>query len=125
MIPIAQQILGLLTPRARDWAVPTVMPPVKPSAHDRESPRHPVPPARQSCELRSGSTVVPVSLENESNTGFAVLANHLCGLKAGKMVELRTEEGWLPVQIVYVQEVARPHDVDGTCEFRFRLGLKR
>ena len=125
MIPIAQQILDLLSPRAKDWIVPTAMPAVKPSAHDRASPRHPVPSARRFCELRDGTSVVPASLENESDSGFAVMVDRLYGLEAGKMIELRTDEGWLPVQIVYVQEVAKPLDADGAWGLRFRLGLKR
>lgn len=125
MTPIAEKILDLLTPQAGNWALPAAMSGAKPGVNDRALPRHPVPPTRQSCQLRIEASVVPALLENESDSGFAVMVDRLYGLEVGKRIELRTDEGWLPLQIVYVQEVAKPLDADARRDFRFRLGLKR
>ena len=125
MSTIAEKIFDLLTPRGKNWRVPTLIPPAKPNTYDRESPRRPVPRARQSCELRIGGSVVPALLENESAGGFAVTIDPLDGLEAGKMIEFHEEEGWLPVQVVHVEEIAKPLGANGKREVRLRLGLKR
>ena len=97
----------------------------KPSRDDRRSCRCMVPQARQSCELKVGANVLPASLIDESEGGFAVLIDCLDGLKSGKKVKLHTNMVWFTVRIVYVNKAAGPAHADPKCDSWFRLGLKK
>jgi len=97
----------------------------KPGINDRASCRYIVPPKRQPCELKINANVVPASLENESNGGFAVLTDQLDGIKAGKKVELHVDKGWFTVRVVYVQEISDPLNTNPNRRRRSRLGLKK
>ena len=124
MASIAQTILGLLTPRAPERAIATVMPRARPSSDGRTSIRRPVPLARQSCQLKIGANVVPATLHDESQDGFGVVIDRLDDLEVGKTIELYTEAGWLAVQIVNIREVGKTVDATGRREVRFQLGLR-
>ena len=60
---------------------------------DRKSTRNQVSKARQSCELKVGTGVVPALLVDESRGGFAILIDRLEGLKRGKKAKLHTDMG--------------------------------
>jgi hypothetical protein len=106
-------------------AAPTVKSISKPGLDDRKSPRCPVPPARQSCELKVGGKVLSALLVNESEGGFAVLIDRADGLKVGKKVELRMGTRSSTVKIVYIRKVARPQNVAGEGDCWFHLGMKK
>jgi hypothetical protein len=91
----------------------------------RRSCRLPVPPVHQPCELKVKANVLPAALVNESETGFAVLTDRLDGLEIGEEVELHTDAGWMPVQIVYVEKVAPCAYSATKCDTLFQLGVKK
>jgi hypothetical protein len=92
---------------------------------ERKSNRIPVKPEHQFCELQVESNALSALLVNESQTGFAVLTDRLCDLKAGSKVRLHTSKGWYTVAIVYIREVAPPRDVELSVETLYWLGLKK
>ena len=83
------------------------------------------PKARQSCELKVGTGVVPALLVDESRGGFAILIDRLEGLKRGKKAKLHTDMGWFVVRIVYIRKAARPSGSDSKCDTWFRVGLRK
>jgi hypothetical protein len=97
----------------------------RPRRDQRKATRYPVQPEHQFCELQVGDNVLSTLLVNESQTGFAVMADRLSGLKTGNKVRLHTHKGWFTVEIVYIREIAPPRDVDLSVEVLFWLGLKK
>jgi hypothetical protein len=100
-------------------------PPAKPGRDARRARRLPVPPAHQPCELRVKPKILAAALVNESETGFAVLIDRLDGLAVGEEVDLHTDSGWIPVQIVYIEEVAPCAYTATKCDTLFQLGVKK
>jgi hypothetical protein len=92
---------------------------------ERRASRIPVLPDRQPCELRVGDTIVPAALINESDTGLAVLTDRLDGLDVGREVELHTDAGTVPVQIVYINKVAACAYRVTHCNTLYQLGVKK
>jgi len=97
----------------------------KPGINDRKSPRCPVPPDRQPCELKVGANVLSASLVNESKGGFAVLIDRLDGIKTGKKVELVMKTRSFTVKVVHITKVAPPENAPPECNSWFRLGMKK
>jgi Flp pilus assembly protein TadD len=91
----------------------------------RESPRHVVPPLHRLCELTVQDKVLPASLIEESNGGFAVLIDHLGGLKVGDKVRFRTKAGWFMVRIVYINSINCLDCPNHEDDSRFRVGLAK
>jgi hypothetical protein len=99
--------------------------PCAPGRDERKSVRSQVPEARRSCELKIGADVLPALLVDESRGGFAVLIDHLDGLKSGKKAKLHTDMGWFQVRIVYIRKTARPSFSNSKSDTWLRLGLRK
>lgn len=120
-----QKILNLFAFRAKRPQTAAAKRSARSGIDERKSTRLPVPMSRQACRLRVDGNVLAAKLENESEGGFGVVVDLIDGLDVGKMIELCTDDCWLPVQIIHIEEVARPVDTIGRREVRLRLGLKR
>lgn len=114
-----------ISPDPADEAMAGPKPIGTPRRDDRKSCRNVVPQARQSCELKTASNVLPALLVNESQGGFAVLIDGLDGIKIGKKVELHTDMGWFTVRVIYASKVASPNNVAPKGDAWYRLGIKK
>jgi hypothetical protein len=106
-------------------AIAGTEPLVTPGPDERRSYRSLVPHSSRSCEVKVGANVLPASLFDESEGGFAVLIDRLDGLETGKKVKLHTEMGWFTVRIIYINNVARPKDAPPEHDTWFRVGIKK
>jgi hypothetical protein len=127
MNPIHQTLQELRDSKKKPPATATagVPPLAKPGRDERRSCRIPVLPDHQPCELKIDAKILAAALINESETGLAVLIDRLDGLKIGKEVELHTDAGSMPVQIVYIKKVAPCAYSATKCDTLFQLGVKR
>jgi hypothetical protein len=93
--------------------------------NDRKSPRCPVPPDRQACELKVGASHLAAFLLNESEGGFAVLTDRADRLKVGKKVELRTGTQSFPLRVIYIRKMAKPKGTPAGNDSWVCIGLKK
>lgn len=99
--------------------------PAIPCRDDRKSCRYAVAPSQRPCRMKVGTDVMWASLADMSEGGFAVLVDHLDGLRVGQTVELETDMGCFTVRITYINEVAYPKGVASGRDFWFRVGVKK
>jgi hypothetical protein len=96
-----------------------------PGREGRKSPRWKVSKDQQLCGVRIGNEILPGSLIDESDGGFALVVDAASHLKVGQKIELNTYQGWCKVRIVHVKQVAPPKDAAIQANSCLRLGIKK